>query len=57
MTNKEAIEELKYLQENPDSLTRGTAICILCELLISLGHKDVVLEYSKVEQACSNQEM
>lgn len=51
MTKEKAIELLKHAEQNYDTeAAHAIADAILCELLISLGHQDVVSEYNKVEK-------
>lgn len=51
MTKEQAIEKLKKLQKSTDiEQAHGDADQVLCRLLESLGHTDVVTEYEKVEK-------
>lgn len=51
MTPQEAIEQLKEEQSNGDTEgAHGNADRILCELLRSLGHADVVTEFDKIDK-------
>ena len=51
MTKEEAIDRLKELQQQSKSeLTHIYADDVLCELLFSLGYKDVVNEWCKVKK-------
>lgn len=49
MTKEEAIQQLKIIQVNNDTENAHIlADDVLCELLISLGFKDVMEEYNKI---------
>ena len=51
MTNDEAIEKLKVLQESCDTeMAHGFADDVLCDLLLTLGYDDAVKEYHKIEK-------
>lgn len=51
MTKEKAIEMLKLQQQNFDpEAAHAEADDILCHLLASLGHQDVVDEYNKVKR-------
>lgn len=51
MDSKEAIRQLKWLQNGGDTeADHVDADGVLCELLRSLGHNDVVTEYHKVNK-------
>lgn len=51
MTKEEAIERLKFEQQVADrESAHENADDVLCQLLISLGHQDVVTEFQKVRK-------
>lgn len=52
MTEEQALIELKELQKETQDIytAHHRADEIMCELLVSLGKKDVVCEYNKVEK-------
>jgi len=51
MTKDEAIERLQECQWNGDTeAAHGKADDVLCDLLLSLGYKDVVEEWDKVDK-------
>ena len=51
MTKKEAIKVLKEEQRSGDTeLAHGRADNVLCELLTSLGHADVVAEFEEINK-------
>ena len=51
MTEEEAIQQLKTIQMNNDPEdAHPLADDVLCELLISLGFKDVIEEYNKIHK-------
>lgn len=50
-TKEEVIKELKSLQGYGDTeINHGIADKLLCDFLISLGHKDIVDEYEKIDK-------
>jgi len=51
MTNAEAIEKLKEVQECDDKeIAHCDADNILCDLLLTLGYDEVVVEYTKIDK-------
>ena len=51
MNREDAIEKLKAEQESGDTeMAHSRADDVLCDLLISLGYKDVVAEYLEVDK-------
>lgn len=48
MTRDEAVEALSNLRKLDPEEARSEAARILCQLLIDLGHDDVVAEYEMV---------
>lgn len=51
MTREEAIDKLKQEQSRFDTeVAHAEADKVLCQLLTSLGYKDVVLEYLAIEK-------
>ena len=49
MTKKEAIKQLKERQQSDDKeVAHAEADDILCDLLDSMGYKDVVKEFRKI---------
>ena len=49
MTREEAIETLKALAKDDDTeVAHKEADVVLCQLLFTLGYKDVVTEYHRV---------
>ena len=51
MTREQAIEKLREAQTTGDSEgAHSAADDVLCELLVSLGYKDVVDEWDKVDK-------
>lgn len=51
MTKEEAIKKLLEIQKSVDiEIAHGDADDVLCDLLISLGYEDVVIEYNAIEK-------
>lgn len=49
MTKEEALKQLKNDCHTGDTeCDHGTADCILCDFLVSLGYQDIVDEWEKV---------
>ena len=51
MRREDALARLKELVDHPDTeLAHEEADCILCEMLHTLGHTDLVEEWKKIKK-------